>query len=76
VRLAGAAEKRYAAVGVANPPVAAVLYLPHGAALRQELGEAGFDALLAEGRALTLEEATCLAVDGKGAGQSLTDPCD
>jgi tetratricopeptide (TPR) repeat protein len=67
-RLAGAGEAAYASVGVMDPPVAAVLYEPHGEALRRELGEAGFDALVAEGRALTLEEAVRLAEGGEGLG--------
>jgi hypothetical protein len=62
VKLFGAAEALREATGNLRPPVTSGLHYTDGAAqAKAQLGEEVFAAPRAEGRALTLEEATAMA---------------
>jgi non-specific serine/threonine protein kinase len=63
-RLIGAAEKTYEKVGLGPQPGDLVEYERYIAAVRAQLDEAAFDAALAEGRAMTVEQAVAYALEG------------
>lgn len=61
-RLFGAVEALSKAMGFAIPPLPQMVYAPMIDAARSQLGESKFDALWAEGRAMSLEQAIDLAL--------------
>jgi non-specific serine/threonine protein kinase len=63
-RLIGAAERAFEAIGVGPQPADVPEYERYIAAVRAQLDESAFEAALAEGRAMTVEQAVAYALEG------------
>ena len=66
----GAAQAAREATGIALPPGERALHEPYLAAARSQLGEEAWEADLAEGRAMSLEEAVEYALSKEGTAPS------
>jgi len=70
----GAAEAAREVTGIALPPGDRALHQPHLAAVRSRLGEKVWEQALADGRVMSLEEATAYALSRKPPNRCASSP--